>query len=453
MQIVIAADHKGKGSLAWRHIAVCVAMIVFAAGVTGCGFWPRPPERARGPLPYEAYVWQRLWTDPLRRVVAQAAPKLAGLVVLNAEISWERGQIRVVRIPIDFAVLRAAARPVGVALRIGPYPGPFAAQDALTTLLVDLAASLVVEAGKHHLRLAELQIDFDCADSRLEGYRVWVEAIRRKVAPVPVTITALPSWLSRRELKRLAAAADGFVLQVHSLAWPTGSNASFDKLRTGSFSLCDPAAARQAVERAARLGVPFRVALPTYGYVVAFDRQGRPVGMSAEGLSLTWPQGTRLRDVRADPTAMAALVRAWTKDRPANLRGVIWYRLPTGEDRLNWSWQTLSAVMAGRAPRGALQVEARRPRPGLVEVDLVNGGEADCSLPLVVSMRWQDARLVAGDALQGFEWIDAGPTEVRLRATSDLALVRLAPGQRRMIGWLRLGQDTEVEVDVSPTSY
>ncbi|MBI2876616.1 MAG: DUF3142 domain-containing protein [Candidatus Tectomicrobia bacterium] len=331
-----------------------------------------------------------------------------------------------------------------MALRIGPYPGPFAAQDGLTTLMVDLAASLVAEAGKHHLALAELQIDFDCADSKLSGYRLWVEAIRRKVAPVPVTLTALPSWLSRREFEGLAAASDGFVLQVHSLAWPTGTDAPF--------SLCDPAAARRAVERAARLGMPFRVALPTYGYVMAFDREGRPVGISAEGLSVAWPREVRRLDVHADPAAMAALVRAWTADRPASLQGIVWYRLPTSEDRLNWQWPTLATVMAGRAPRGALQAEARRPQPGLVEIDLVNAGNADRPLQVVVSLRWREARLVAGDALQGFEWIDAGPTEVRLHPTTNLALVRLGPGQRRMIGWLRLSENAEVKVDVSPAN-
>jgi hypothetical protein len=42
----------------------------------------------------------------------------------------------------------------------------------------------------------ELQIDFDCAESKLDGYQVWVEAIKYKISPVPVTITALPSWLN-----------------------------------------------------------------------------------------------------------------------------------------------------------------------------------------------------------------------------------------------------------------
>jgi hypothetical protein len=63
-------------------------------------------------------------------------------------------------------------------------------------------------------------IDFDCAESKLDGYRVWVEAIQRRVAPLPVTITALPSWLNSRAFQRLAAVATNYVLQVHSVERP-----------------------------------------------------------------------------------------------------------------------------------------------------------------------------------------------------------------------------------------
>jgi hypothetical protein len=281
--------------------------------------------------------------------------------------------------------------------------------------------------------VAELQIDFDCAAGKLDGYRVWVEAIRARVTPVPVVITALPSWLGRSACGRLVAAADGWVLQVHSLERPRDMAAPV--------SLCDPVRARLAVARAARLGRPFRVALPTYGYTVGFDGQGRFVGLAAEGSSRSWPEGVQLRELRADPAAMAALVHGWTLDRPAALRGVIWYRLPVAGDRLNWSWPTLAAVMAGQAPGGRLRADARRPRPGLVEIDLVNDGNADHSGPVGVTVRWSGARRVAGDALGGVVLVEEGPGLAVFRSAGA---VRLEPGGRRVLGWLRL--DVEVEV-------
>jgi hypothetical protein len=286
--------------------------------------------------------------------------------------------------------------------------------------------------------VAELQIDFDCAESKLDGYRIWVEAIKRRVAPVPVTITALPAWLKRSAFKRLVAAADGYVLQVHSLARPRDAAAQF--------SLCDPLEARRAVERAGRLGKPFRVALPTYGYAVAFDAQGRFTGLSAEGPAKQWPQGTQTREVRADPEALAQLVAGWKSDRPQALTGVIWYRLPVPGDTLNWSWPTLASVMNGQVPRSEVRAEARRPQRELVEVDLVNTGQADLDLPVRVELSWREARLVAADGLHGFDVSDRGANTVQFDPAHGPA--RLEAGQRRTIGWVRLNQEAEVRVEL-----
>ena len=244
----------------------------------------------------------------------------------------------------DAATLRQAGAPVSLALRVGPFPGPFTANDKVALFLGDLAASLVQRPKTNGVSVSELQVDFDCATSKLDGYRVWLEAIQRRVAPLPVTITALPSWLRSSAFKRLAQAAPNYVLQVHSVERPS----SFD----APFTLCDPANAQRAVERAGRIGVPFRVALPTYGYVLAFDKSGKFLGLSAEGPARAWPADAKLRQVDSNPRELAALVQGWTARRPAAMRGVIWYRLPVATDSLNWRWPTLGALLAGRIPPG-----------------------------------------------------------------------------------------------------
>ena len=294
------------------------------------------------------------------------------------------------------------------------------------------------EAVTNGLLIYELQIDLDCAESKLDGYAVWVKAIRSKIAPVRVTITALPVWLKHSSFERLIAAADGYVLQVHSLERPKGIGAAF--------TLCDPAEARRAVERAARLGKPFRVALPTYGYVIAFNAGGRFTGLSAEGPAMTWPEGTQLREVRADSDAMAQLVQGWSANRPQELAGVIWDRLPVAGEKLNWRWPTLAAVMAGNAPRSDLRAEARHPQAGLVEIDLVNAGAADYALPVQVTVSWQDGRLVAADGLRGFDSAEAGPKAVKFRSRDEAE--RVEPGERRGIGWVRLEREGVVKVEV-----
>lgn len=393
------------------------------------------------PLWQEAYVWQRDWNGPVQKAVAQHASSFRELVVLKAEVTWHSRRPHFVHVPLDWATLKAAKTSVGLALRIGPYPGPFRTNDTAADYLTTLAAAMVSEAKSKAVNLCELQIDFDCAESKLDGYRIWVEAIRRRIDPVPLTITALPSWLKHAAFGRLVRATDGYVLQVHSLKRPTDI--------TAPFTLCDPVAAQRAVERAGKFGVPFFVALPTYGYVIAFNQQGAFAGLAAEGPGRTWPKGVRLREVRTDPVAMAKLVRTWSARRPAALRGIIWYRFPVADDSLNLRWPTLAAMMQGRSPREHVCAKARRVEPGLVEISLVNDGELDISSRLAIEVRWSPkggARLVASDGLRGFDLVDEGSSAVRFQTSNQS--FRLPAGTTQTVGWLRLSEDREVQVEI-----
>jgi len=398
----------------------------------------RSGGRARGPLPQEAYVWQRAWSEPVRKAVLQHGTNFTALTVLAAEISWKHKQPQLVRVPVDYETLAATGRAVGLALRIGPYAGPFGTNDPVGLFILETAAAVVSEARANRIEPSELQIDFDCAESKLGGYRVWLTAIQQRIAPLPVTITALPSWLDARAFKRLAAAATNYVLQVHSIDRPR----NFDD----PFTLCDPRAASRAVEAAGRIGVPFRVALPTYGYLLAFDNSGKFIGLSAEGPRPNWPANVRVREVASNPIELAALVRNWRFSRPAAMRGVIWYRLPTMVDNFNWRWATLGAILNARVPREVLRVSARRVESGLVEINLANEGELDVSSRLAVEVRWRNARLVAGDALRDFELADRSTSAARIQTRSQPGRVRA--GESLVLGWLRFDRDCEVRCEL-----
>ncbi len=482
-----------------RAVLLSALLIAAAAVMAAWLLVFRATPHVGGSLRHEVYVWQRAWTAPVRNAVAQHATNFSALCVLKAEISWKDRKPQVTRVALDYTTLAAvvagnnsqngrAGLPVGpdarqrvptigLALRIQPYAGPFTAppeldsslegkarhsvraaelrgndgahgvprptnplseSDAITLFLTDLAASLVAEARTNHVNVGELQIDFDCAESKLDGYRIWLAAIQRRVAPLPVTITALPSWLDARAFKRLAVVATNYVLQIHSLERPKDIQTPF--------TLCNPRAAQRAVERAGRIGVPFRVALPTYGYVMAFDRSGRFIGLSAEGPRPNWPEGAQVREVGADPLAMAALVQGWVARQPEALRGVIWYRLPVAVDNLNWRWPTLGAIVASHSLGEKLRCEPRRVEPGLVEINLANEGELDISSRLAVEVRWTSARLVAGEALGGFELVDSGASGVRFQTKSNS--FRLRAGDSQKLGWLRFDRDCEVRCEV-----
>ena len=51
------------------------------------------------------------------------------------------------------------------------------------------------------------------------------------------------------------------------------------------------------------------------------------------------------------------------------------------------------------------------------------------------------------DGLHGFEMAERGVSSVRFE--TDARLCRLPAGEKQVIGWLRLGEDREVQVEIS----
>ena len=324
-----------------NRVAIVTSLFVSAALMLGAILiYSSGGPRVSGAMPQDAYVWQRAWTQPVRDAVSAHATNFSEMVLLRGEITWNGSKPELIRVGVDKLLLAELRCPVGLALRVGTYPGPFTTNDAAIQFICDTAAGFVADARTNGVALCELQLDFDCASSKLDGYRIWVEAVQRRVAPVPVTITALPNWLRKPAFTKLAALATNYVLQVHSAERPKSFEAEY--------SLCEPQAARRAVERAGKLGVPFRVALPTYGYVMAFNPRGEFISLAAEGPRPDWPTNVIIREVDSNTGEISELIRDWTANRPAAMRGVIWYRLPIATDKHNWDWRTLNAVMAGR---------------------------------------------------------------------------------------------------------
>jgi len=280
---------------------------------------------------------------------------------------------------------------------------------------------------------------------------------------VPIVITTLPCWLDRPAFGALAREAGEFVLQVHAAEAPRAGEEPV---------LCDIKRARRWVEKAARHGVPFRVALPTYSSHVAVNEAGKIVAVSSETPFAKYPADARVFTLRADASALARQVAAWTQDRPTAMTGVIWYRLPVSTDRMNWRWPTLNAVMGGREPLSDLRVEHRLPACAVseasidknesncscsafatqprglcstpIDILLVNAGEQDEPLPDRIRLRWNCAKLVAADALHGFE-LERADGHVTFVSTSSREM--LPPGERRVIGWIRLDNPVPVYVE------
>jgi hypothetical protein len=398
--------------------------------------------RTSGQISNEVYVWQRQWDSTVSDALAKASNEMAGFAVLAAEVSFKQGQIeQVIRVPVNYEELKATKKPIILALRIGPYGGVFSKNSEITHFLGILAGSLIEDARENSIEPAELQIDYDCAESKLSDYLEMVKILRRTVSSVPILITALPSWLKHHAFESLVKEADGFVLQVHSLERPKNPDAPI--------ILCDIASTYKWVEKAAMFGVPFRVALPTYGYIVGFDGNGKFLGISAEGPVATWPDGAILRVVDSDAAAISELVQTWQLDRPANMQGLIWYRMPIKTDQRNWNWETLSLVMSGHKPREEIKVEVDYSQTGLAKISLVNSGQITYHLNSDIKIDCDPAKLIAADGLNGFVFENNSPTNVNLKLLKEKNLLTIYPGEQVPVGWLRFNGEAEIKAYVN----
>jgi hypothetical protein len=399
---------------------------------------PNGETRSSGAISHEAYVWQRQWSEEVIESVAQNGPEFDSLTILAAEINWVEDSPTIYRVAPEYKTLEALNRTIGFAIRMGSYRGPFAQEGPISEMLQGLARSFIKEATKYSVPISEVQLDFDCPESKLDDYTIWVNSVKKAIHPINLGITALPSWLDHPQCKHLLKAADRVVLQVHSIDRPDSMNSKL--------MLCDPNNAKLAVEKMAEFGIPFRVALPTYTYLLAYDGEGTLSGLSAEGPQPNWPKSFQTRPLQADANLLTELVKDWKQDRPQSLQGLIWYRLPVSSDRYNWQWPTLRAVINGQNPTSRLEVHAVPSSKGLYDLFLTNNGTLDSQDNIAVEIAWQKQRLIASDSLSKFKVSSFTHKSVRLETPDEKGT--LAPNESIPIGWIRLSDYDELDFQI-----
>ena len=389
-----------------------------------------------GPLKQRGYLWQREWTPAVVDAVGEADRRMDGVVILGAEINLAGKKPEIARATIDWDAAKrgkqtSRARPPGCAIcRSISFRRRTRAGDCRSC-----EATSKRRSRARCENLEEFQFDFDCAQKNLGSYRTWLLALKPIVQPIRFVITVLPAWLNDSEFRKLVREVDGYVLQVHSVPISAGKNAK----------LSDAHLAREWVSKAARFGIPFGVALPTYRCAAGYGADGKLLSVAMDSVQPAWPPRTRVLEFGADADQIAALVHDWQKARPAQFRELIWYRIPIATDTRNWRWPTLSAVMSGRLPEHQLNV--LQEGENLVDLSIFNAGEADEQLNANVTATWKGAGLTASDALAGWNMkSENGRAIFRVTASHGL---RLPPGAMRKIGWLRFDQTTTLETELS----
>lgn len=383
----------------------------------------------------QAYVWQRNWTEPLKSAIHTQRTEVDALTVLCAELH-PADPFGVNVVDLDYEVLKSSGVPVTLALRLNWNP-TIGVEGSFERGFGEKLKRAIAGARHHGLEPAAVEIDFDCPTSKLRLYAEQLRAIRQALDGVPLSITTLPTWMNRPGVfQKLIAEVDHFVLQVHSIKRPD----HFDT----KVSLCDLEDSLRWTKQAAAYGKPYHVALPTYGYRLAYDESDNLVEVAGEDASSVKDPSWRYRVIRAEPDVMAELVRRLESHRPKNCLGVIWYRLPIGAERLNWDKKTWQLVKRGRGDNQSWRLELVKEGGGLIQLDLVQES--------AIAIRPPKQLLVSSEGVAPQAWDGQRNYTVKVRPGGgliwqwpDLMDAPLLPqGTRWTIGWLRLGADAEL---------
>ena len=358
-------------------------------------------------LAHEAYVWQRLWTPELKSALRQNQ-QFVGFRVLVAERS-AAGQWQT--FAPDLAVLKGLAVEVMPVLRIDGSAPP-QAMDELRGLIQNTLGNWQ-SAG---IPVQRVELDFDCAVSRLGEYQTLLEGLRLAIpSSVALDITALPSWLRAPALPGLLHAVDRATLQVHAVRAP----------QRGLF---DPRLAEFWIRSFAKLSArPFAAALPAYGARLLLDANNKVVGVEHEaGLEMA---SARELEIQSDPREVATLLQALQARPVAGLARVVWFRLPLPGDSRAWAPVTLRAVIQGTPLKARVARIAQPNESGGFDVVIANRGNLIAALPQRIAV----AVPCTGEGISVYRYLNG---VFILRTAGELK-----PGAQLVLGWLRCPPD------------
>jgi len=363
------------------------------------------------PLTHDAYIWQRRWNVPVNQAVSESAPSIHTWRVLAAEVDAAGDWLN---ISVNQDSLRHTGRPVIAVIRMNRL------QDKLAIQAAGLAARWNVRG---------IEIDYDCGTESLPRYREFLRLLRATLdRRYSLSITALPAWLSSRDLPALLSEVDESVLQVHSVMNP----------KQGLFN--KTVALDWARKWSAQTAKPFLIALPTYWSRVSWNEAGRVTAIESEVARFGADETSQ--ELFVEPGEVSSFVAEMQRNPPPRMQGIAWFRLPTSQDERTWDMTTWKAVMQGRAvppARPGIRIEAGAA--GAREVYLLNPGAAAGRLPSQVIVSAQGCQLADAMPPYTLEWQNNG---FRFELQSPGVL---RAGREKLVGWVRCtGKDLNTRV-------
>ncbi|PVZ61671.1 DUF3142 domain-containing protein [Pseudomonas sp. B1(2018)] len=393
-----------------RSIALLLALVLTA----GCERHDAPP------LDQQLYVWQRQWTPAHDAALRDSHADFSTLRVLALQAfpnaGWSRARI-------DPVLLTRDGRPVIAVVRLDGQLKALDQQEITAQI-----RQVISDWQGQGLNLAGVEIDHDAGNARLPSYREFLAHLREALpTSLPLSITALPSWLDSRELPALLSTVDSSVLQVHAVSDP----------RRGLF---DADQARQWAKAWSRVTTkPFYLALPAYGVALLPSAEGAPVVESEVTLER---EGLR-RELLADPQSLRTLGTELRADPPEHLTGLIWFRLPLANDRRAWSLTTLRAVARADVLDSQLTLQLSADN-GLYDIGISNQGNLDSPWPERLTLAVSGCE--GADALAGYA-LQQRPDLLTFTRLRD---GRIPAGGQRAIGWARCAHIDQGGSNVHP---
>jgi Protein of unknown function (DUF3142) len=417
--------------MSWlRLVALTITLIAASIVHTACGRTQRTERAERteradpATLAHDAYIWQRQWTASLDRALIASASRVRVWRVLAAEIEG-RGSGQIVESSPHFDVLARAGRPVIPVIRISGRLSDWDEDD-----LVRHTKTLVKRWRDAGIEVAGVEVDHDCPTSSLRRYASFLATLRlAHPRDVALSITALPAWLDSARLRDVLQQVDEAVLQVHAVEHPGAGLFDRDRARDWARAWAEVSNVRNV---SGANGVPFRIALPTYGSRVTWTRAGRITAIESERRTFADPASGR--ELFVAPSDVTTFLDSVRDDRLPHLTGFVWFRVPTAEDERAWSLETWHAVMDGRVPPGEIDATAEPSAelPGLYDVYLHNRGNIDAIVPERVRITSTGA-CESADAVAPYA-MEKGRMAIEFRRVTPRLLAR---DRRTLIGWVR----------------
>ncbi|MGR9014874.1 MAG: DUF3142 domain-containing protein [Gammaproteobacteria bacterium] len=376
-------------------------------------------------LAHDAYIWQHQWTPALNAAIQTASPWLDRWRVLGAELT-RRGQFS--PLSVDLQTLIGGGKSVVTVIRINGQ-----LHDWDPAQIAKDSVNVVKKWRQLGINVTGLEIDHDCATRRLPDYAQFLAKLRQDTAGLglSLSITALPTWLESPELLNLLKNVDEAVLQVHSVVDP-------------QHGLFDAQQAKDWVEKFSAISpIAFRVALPTYGSRIAWDKDKRIAAVESEtpiGLETAEAQELIVR-----PQDVAVLLDRWREQPPSRLTGISWFRLPTRDDRRAWSLETWQAVIEGRKIAAKISAYASPgPFPGLLDIFVSNDSDIDAPFPEKIQLLTGQS-CEASDALGDYRIVQAS-NEILFHLSKPAIL---KARHQSAVGWIRCPKH-QVKINAYP---